>query len=865
MTPMMQQYLSVKAQYPDTILFYRLGDFYEMFFEDAKLASKELELTLTGRDCGEAEKAPMCGVPFHAAENYIARLVAKGYKVAVCEQMEEPSQAKGTLKREVVRVLTAGTVIESNMLDSSKNNYLGAIYLDDQAAGLVFCDVSTGEIHVSFHHGVSLVEDIKNEVARFSPSELIVNYGVTAKTELMLALSGLDMPRPESIDEMLFDYEKACVLIQEQFASSIEELSLSEKPQTVKALGATLAYLKNMQKNDLQNISSIDISDEENTMQLDVTARRNLELTESIHRREGKGSLLWVLDQTETAMGKRLMRSYVENPLTNLNAIQLRLNCVGELFEQPELLESIRESLSDIHDFERILTRIVYGTANAREIRALGNDLEKLPHVKSNLKTAKGRLMCEINEQMETLEDVLDLIDRAILEEPANSVREGGMIKTTYNEELKELTEIVNGGKEFLTKIEEEEKQKTNIKKLKIGYNRVFGYYIEVPNSYKSMVPESYIRKQTLANGERYITGELKELETKMLGAQERIYRLEYELFTEVREKIASQQERIKKTAESIAKLDVFSSLAYVALQNGYARPIVNETDRICIKDGRHPVVEKFLKESPFVPNDTLLDCGENRTVIITGPNMAGKSTYMRQVALITIMAQIGSFVPAKSAELGIVDRIFTRIGAADDLSMGQSTFMTEMNEVSYILKNATSASLIILDEIGRGTSTYDGMSIARAVLEYITNKKKIGAKTLFATHYHELTELENSLDGVKNFNIAVKKRGDSVVFLRKIVKGGADRSYGIDVAGLAGLPAKVIERARQILKELESNEEKPTIVRAASEISSEPQQMSMSAGAESIAAERLRNAALDTLTPLEALNLLYELKALLQ
>ncbi len=860
MTPMMQQYLAVKEQYPGTLLFYRLGDFYEMFFDDAKIASKELELTLTGRDCGEAERAPMCGVPYHAADSYIAKLVAKGYKVAVCEQMEDPALAKGIVKRDVIRVMTPGTVIESSMLDEAKNNYLAAIALFDSACGLTFADISTGEVHVTLLTGNLLTEKVENEIARFSPSELLLNNKALANASLRSFFQSRQIAIPEKTDESLFDYEAAVSILSHRFQKSLEELNLSDKKEAVCALGAALMYLQQGQQADLLNLREIDVYDDAKYMGLDAVARRNLELTESIQRREVRGSLLWTLDHTKTAMGKRLMRSYVENPLVDVNAINNRLYCVKELISNPALLDAIRDALSSVNDFERILTRIVYGTANARELRSLANAVSVIPVLKEKLRGAKTRLLRRIDEDLDPLQDVREWIDRAILDDPAFSVREGNMIRRGYHEELDSLFEIVNGGKEFLSKIEAKEQEKTGIKKLKIGYNRVFGYYIEVTNAYKDQVPDTYIRKQTLTNCERYITEELKALESKVLGAQERITKLEYELFTQLREQVANQQGRIKKTAAAVACLDVFASFAYVSMQNSYEMPIVNDKDQLIIKDGRHPVVEKFLRGAPFVPNDTLMDCQENRTAIITGPNMAGKSTYMRQIALIVIMAQMGCFVPAKSAQIGIVDKIFTRIGAADDLSMGQSTFMMEMNEVASILKNATRNSLIILDEIGRGTSTYDGMSIARAVLEYVTDKKKIGAKTLFATHYHELTELENSMEGVKNYNIAVKKRGDDITFLRKIIRGGADGSYGIQVAKLAGVPAKVVNRAKEILSQLEEGAPAPVPV-AKSAMNTESSQISFASEVNDALVQKIKDTDLNTLTPLEALNLLYECK----
>ncbi|MBR1812039.1 MAG: DNA mismatch repair protein MutS [Clostridia bacterium] len=860
---MMQQYLKVKEQYPNTLLFYRLGDFYEMFFDDAKTASKELDLTLTGRDCGEAERAPMCGVPFHAADTYIARLVAKGYKVAVCEQMEDPATAKGIVKRDVIRVMTPGTVIESSMLDESRNNYLAAVFLKEERAGLAFADISTGAVHVCARYGKNITEQVKNEIARFEPSEMILNTYAVADQRLREFLAARDILTPDKADDSLFDYEAGKLLVTRHFKKSEDELSLGGIPEAVMALGAALSYLKTSQKSDLENITELQVYDNDKYMGLDVTARRNLELTESAQRREKRGSLLWVVDKTKTSMGKRLIRSYVENPLVDVVRINERLNCVKELYSSSELLTAVRDALAGINDFERILTRIVYGTCNARELRALAAAAAAIPQVKALLSGARTKLLREIDNDLDELADIYALIDAAIADEPAFSVREGGMIQTGYNEELDSLREITTGGTKLLAELEAREKEQTGIKKLKVGYNKVFGYYIEVSNSFKELVPDHYIRKQTLVNGERFITEELKTFEAKVLGAQERINKLEYELFREVTAAVAKEQGRIKRTASALARLDTFASFAYVSLQYGYEMPTVNDSDKIIIKNGRHPVVEKFLGGEPFVHNDTAMDCGENRTQIITGPNMAGKSTYMRQIALIVIMAQMGCFVPAYAAEIGIVDKIFTRIGASDDLSMGQSTFMMEMSEVSAILKNATKQSLIILDEIGRGTSTYDGMSIARAVLEYVTDKKKLGAKTLFATHYHELTALENTMDGVKNYNIAVKKRGEDIIFLRKIVPGGADGSYGIEVAKLAGIPAKVVARARTVLAELEAGGGAPVVVRQARPAAADEMQISMTAGIGNEIMDELKRTDLNTLTPIEALTMLYRLKKL--
>ncbi len=859
-TPMMQQYFKIKENYQDAILFYRLGDFYEMFFDDAKTASRELELVLTGRDCGMPERAPMCGIPFHAADSYIAKLVSKGYKVAVCEQAEDPATAKGIVTREVIRVLTPGTVIESNMLDEGKNNYLGCLCAWDSGCGICFADVSTGEIHVTQFCGEGAEEKAVNEVARFMPTEIIYNTGISSMKYMENFLSHKSSAYCNLLNEEAFDEQECITAVEEHFGKSVSELELGDKPYAVRALGATLSYLKYVQKKSLVNMKELDVRNSEKYMRLDSVARTNLEICETQHRREKKGSLLWVLDKTKTPMGKRLIRSWVEQPLLGVSSIISRQNAVAELFDDTAVRDDVIESLKQVNDIERILTRVIYETANARELRALSQTLSNIPHIKTLISSCKSKMLQEIHKDLDPLEDICQLINDAICEDPPISVREGNMINHGYNAELDSLHDIVAGGKGFLSEIEQREQEKTGIKKLKIGYNRVFGYYIEVLKTYQALIPETYIRKQTLSNCERYITPELKELESKVLGAQERIVSLEYEIFLRIRGKVSDAQFRLKKTAEALARLDALCSLARVAVENGYVCPEVDNSDVVDIKDGRHPVVEKFLDGAPFVPNDTVLDCADNRTAIITGPNMAGKSTYMRQVALIVLMAQIGSFVPARSARIGIVDAIFTRVGAADDLSAGQSTFMLEMSEVASIIRNATSKSLIILDEIGRGTSTYDGMSIARAVLEYVADRKKLGAKALFATHYHELTELEEKLDGVKNYNTAVKKRGDDITFLRRIVRGGADGSYGIEVAALAGIPHSVVVRARAILKELESDMPERRTVTVAYE---EPQdeQISFTGGISEQIIEEIRNIDINTLTPIEAMTVLYEIK----
>ncbi len=861
-TPMMQQYFKIKEKHQDAILFYRLGDFYEMFFEDAKIASRELELVLTGRDCGQEERAPMCGVPFHAAETYIARLVAKGYKVAVCEQTEDPAAAKGIVTRDVIRIVTPGTVTESIMLDEAKNNYLACVYMDKTGAGMCFCDVSTGELFVSEVSGDNFCEKVINTLARFAPCELITNEAVAENKLLRTYISRKTDILVSVKNDTAFELNKNTLITEKHFGRDISALSVDGMPLAVRSLGSVLTYLYDTQKNSLSNITEVKIYNDEKFLNLGAVTRRNLELTETERRREKRGSLLWVLDKTKTAPGKRMLRSWVEQPLINVSGIIYRQNAVEELFECIQMCTELQDAFAGINDLERITTRIVYGSANAKELRSLENTASRLPAVKELISSVSSKMLRDIYSQIDELEDIRTLIDSAIVDEPPFSVREGGMIKDGYHPELDELRAILNGGKDYLARIQQQEQEKTGIKKLKIGYNRVFGYYIEVLNSFKEYVPDYYIRKQTLTNCERYITPELKELESKVLGAQERITKLEYELFSQIRNTIAEAQFRLRDTAAALASLDALCSLAFVARNNGYVRPEVNLGDVIDIKDGRHPVVEKFLDDAPFVPNDTLLDSSDNVAAIITGPNMAGKSTYMRQTAIIVLMAQMGSFVPARSAVIGVVDSIFTRVGASDDLVGGQSTFMTEMSEVASILSCATNKSLVILDEIGRGTSTYDGMSIARAVLEYVTDKKKIGAKTLFATHYHELTELEGVLPGVKNYNTSVKKRGDDITFLRRIVRGEADGSYGIEVAKLSGVPQSVVSRAKVILKELESNTHTPSVkAPARSESKEDIMQMGMFSGANNDVIDEIKQLDVNTLTPIEALQLLYDIK----
>ena len=863
LTPMMKQYFEVKAQHPNCILFFRLGDFYEMFYDDAKTASQELELVLTGRDCGQEERAPMCGVPFHSCESYIARLVNKGYKVAICEQTEDPATAKGLVKRDVVRIITPGTVIENTMLDEGRNNYLCVIFLSDGAsdAGLCFADCSTGQIHLTRIFGEDVALRVTNELGRFAPREVRVNDTASENDIIQTFLTQRLGVTPDVAEGSSFDYKAAEQRILSHFhKDDLEEIGLRDQFSAVRALGCALDYLYATQMTGLERLNNLDVYSDVQFMKLDLTARRNLELLETMRNKEKRGSLLGVLDRTKTAMGKRLIRGWIEQPLINPAQIMKRQNAVDELLHDTVLRGDLIGLLSNIYDLERIMTRIVYGSANAKELKSLSQTIGRMAPIKDRLSDAKSGLLCQIREEIDPLEDVYSLIERAIVEDPPFSVREGGMIKAGYNPEIDELRFEMSDGKGIIARVEAEEKAKTGIKNLKVGYNRVFGYYIEISRSYTGEVPENYIRKQTLANAERYITQELKELEARVLGAQDRVVALEYQLFTEVRTTVAAQLHRIQATAQSIACLDVLCSFAEVAMRQNYTRPLIDMKGRIEIQNGRHPVVE-YIQNAPFVPNDTLLDNHENRVVILTGPNMAGKSTYMRQTALIVLMAQIGSFVPAQSATVGIVDSIFTRVGASDDLASGQSTFMVEMSEVASILKNATRDSLIIFDEIGRGTSTFDGMSIARAVLEYVASAKKLGAKTLFATHYHELTVIENEIDCIKNYSIAVKKRGDDITFLRRIIRGPADDSYGIEVAKLAGVPDTVVARAKEILGQIESGGmELPSPVHTEDRFESDDGQLSLMPAAGNELIERLKGLDANTLTPIEALQTLYEL-----
>ena len=801
LTPMMKQYMQTKEEYKDCILFYRLGDFYEMFFDDALTASKELEITLTGKNCGLEERAPMCGIPYHAVDSYLNRLVSKGYKVAICEQVEDPKTAKGIVKREVIRVVTPGTNLDTQGLDETKNNYIMCIVYMADRYGLSVADVTTGEYLVTELDSQTKLMD---ELYKFMPSEIVCNEA--------FYMSGLDLDDLKnrlhmaiySLEAWYFDDALCRETLQEHFkVASLEGIGLSDYECGMIASGALLKYLEETQKNSLSHMSRLTRYATGNYMVLDSATRRNLELVETLREKQKRGSLLWVLDKTKTAMGARTLRKYVEQPLIDKESIVKRLDAVAELKDNAICREEIREYLNPVYDLERLVGKITYQSANPRDLIAFQSSLSMLPSVKCILKDMESDLLKEIYEELDPLEELCDLVGRAIQEEPPLAMKEGGIIKDGYNEEVDRLRKAKSEGKNWLADLETKEREKTGIKNLRIRYNKVFGYYLEVTNSFKDLVPDYYTRKQTLANAERYIIPELKELEDTILGAEDKLCALEYELYCEVRNTIAAELTRIQRTAKAVAKLDVIASLALVAERNNYVRPKINEKGVIDIRDGRHPVVEKMIPNDMFIANDTYLDDKKQRISIITGPNMAGKSTYMRQAALIVLMAQLGSFVPASSANIGLVDRIFTRVGASDDLASGQSTFMVEMSEVANILRNATSNSLLILDEIGRGTSTFDGLSIAWAVVEYISNSKLLGAKTLFATHYHELTELEGKISNVNNYCIAVKEKGDDIVFLRKIVKGGADKSYGIQVAKLAGVPDPVINRAKEIVEEL--------------------------------------------------------------
>ncbi len=858
MTPMMEQYFEVKNQYKDYLLFYRLGDFYEMFFDDAILASRELELTLTGRDCGEAERAPMCGVPFHSAEGYIGKLIEKGYKVAICEQTEDPALAKGLVKREVVRVITPGTLIETDLLSENKNNYLCSIYFSEYECGLSFADISTAQIYATSFYGDSVISHLCNELGTYQPREVITNVSLSKLGEAEIILRDRLSAMVGEKQSAKFEYEDAKINVALQFKDSIKEELLSNRA-LVCSLGALLSYITETQKNDISYIKELNIYNNGQYLEMDINTRRNLEICETMRSKEKKGSLLWVLDKTRTAAGARMLRKWIEHPLLSTSKIVARQDAVEEFASDYMLREDIGMLLDGVLDLERLLTKAVYGTANGKDLRAVASTISVLPELREKLSRCKSGELSSIYKNIDTLEDIHEKINAAICELPPFSIREGGIIADGYNKDVDELRAIMHDGKSLVEKIAEQEREKTGIKTLKIGYNKVFGYYIEVTKSFIAQVPDTYIRKQTLANCERYITQELKDMEAKILGAEDKLCSLEYEIFCNLRDFVSENNERIRKSAADMSKTDVYLSLANVAVRNKYVRPEVDEGEVISIKDGRHPVVEQFVKDTYFVPNDAELDTAHNRLMLITGPNMAGKSTYMRQVAIIVLLAQIGSFVPANEARVGVVDRLFTRVGASDDLASGQSTFMLEMNEVAYILRNATKRSLIIYDEVGRGTSTFDGMSIARAIVEY-TASRKIGAKTLFATHYHELTSLEGEIDGVVNYNIAAKKRGDNITFLRKIIRGSTDDSYGIEVAKLAGLPNEVIKRAKEVLASVEAT------ARAVSASNAEPKEVddtliSFDDCLETQVIDELKAVDINTLSPYEAMSFLFGLQ----
>ena len=872
LTPMMQQYMAIKEQYKDCILFYRLGDFYEMFYDDALTASRELEITLTGKNCGQEERAPMCGVPYHAVDVYLNKLVAKGYKVAICEQAEDPKQAKGIVKREVIRIVTPGTNLSQQALDEGRNNYLMCLVYDNNQFGLAITDISTGDFYTT---EVATLKELYDEIHRFSPSEIICNDSFYMSGASLDDFKDRLHVSVSTLDTWYMDEAVSVQKIKEHFkVASLDGLGLTDFPSGTLAVGALLLYLYETQKNTLDNLTKITPYRSGGYMIIDSATNRNLELIETLREKQKKGSLLWVLDKTKTAMGARLMRNWIEQPLIEKKKITARQDAVEELYNDMITREEIREYLNAVYDLERLVTRISYRTANPRDLIAFKTSLGMIPPVKQLLSQAKSAELKEIDERMDCLEDIYDLIEKSIQDEPPIMIREGGMIKEGYNEDVDKFRLSRTEGKTWLAELEAREKEKTGIKNLRVRYNKVFGYYLEVTNSYKELVPEDWTRKQTLANAERYITPELKELEDMILGAEDKLAALEYDLYCEVRDSIGEQVVRIQETAKAIAHLDVLASLACVAQSNDYVRPSINTKGVIDIQGGRHPVVEKMNNNQMFIDNDTYLDNKNHRISIITGPNMAGKSTYMRQSALIVLMAQIGSFVPAKSANIGIVDRIFTRVGASDDLASGQSTFMVEMTEVANILRNATSRSLLILDEIGRGTSTFDGLSIAWAVVEHISNPKLLGAKTLFATHYHELTELEGKLDSVNNYCIAVREQGDDIIFLRKIIRGGADKSYGIQVARLVGVPDSVIDRAKEISSWLEETDvtdkaknlqvrtsaKKKEVVREAV-----PAEKQMSLfdiyPADHPVLKELAGLDVSNMTPIQALNTLYELQ----
>lgn len=842
-SPMMRQYIEIKNTLKNHILFFRLGDFYEMFFDDAIIAAKELELTLTGRDCGLEERAPMCGVPFHACETYLKKLIDKGYSVAICEQTSDPAQSKGLVTRDVVRIVTPGTIIESNLLDEASNNYMCAIFYHQKEASICFADISTGEVHLFEYDSKDLQTRIIDELSRFSPVEILFNDEFLSLKECTAFIKDKLKATVQILDDTEFVIENKINIILKQFnVKALEELDLTTDSIGIKSVSALFSYISDTQKALIGRFSEIKIHKTETAMKLGFTARRNLELVETMRNKDRKGSLLWVLDQTKTSMGKRLLKTYIEQPLINPAKIMERLDAVKKLLSNPVELSELQDCLSGVYDLERLMTRVMFKTATPRDLKSLSATALKLPQIKEILSGFSSKLLTSLNNNIDTLEAISNLVENAIVDEPPVNVKDGGVIKDGFNEELDKLRSIISGGKGIIDEIEQRERETTGIKNLKIGYNRVFGYYIEVTKSYYDLIPDTYIRKQTLANCERFITEELKNAENTILGANDKVVSLENDIFVEVRDFIATQLKKVQETASAIAAVDVLASFAVTAMKNGYTKPEIAIDGVIDIKNGRHPVVELMQKDEMFVPNDAYLDLTDNRMMIITGPNMSGKSTFMRQVALITLMAQMGSFVPCDYAKISIVDQIFTRVGASDDLTAGQSTFMVEMSEVAEIVKNATKHSLVILDEVGRGTSTFDGISIAKAVSEHIATSKNLGCKTLFATHYHELIELENELPGVKNYSVAVSKRGEDIKFLRKIVRGGVDDSYGIEVAKLAGIPNKIITRARQLLSELEvDNERKTASFNALGQISFETI-------GENIITEKLRKTNIDEL-----------------
>ena len=847
LSPMMQQYIAVKKKYGNHIVFFRIGDFYEMFFDDAILVSKELELTLTGKDCGLNERAPMCGVPYHACDFYLKKLIDKGYMVAICEQVEDPSTAKGLVERKVIRVVTPGTLIESSLLDENSNNYICSFYVCESECALCFADISTGEVHLFSFRGKDISSSVINELSRFTPSEVLVNKNYDSMQEVDDFIKQRLHLKTTCLDDTWFSINDNSEAVLKQFnAESFEDLGLNINKSEDSCVCALFSYISDTQKALIGRFSEITRHNTEPIMTIGFTARRNLELTETLRNKEKKGSLLWVLDHTQTSMGKRMLKSYLEQPLANPIKIIERLDAVEQLALNPVALGELSSHLSGVYDLERLMTRVMYKSASPRDLKALSLTALKLPLIKDILGTFHSKLLNKLNDSISTLESISNLVENAVVDEPPVNLKDGGIIKDGFNEELDTLRSIISGGKGIVEDIEQREKDKTGIKNLKIGYNRVFGYYIEVTKSYYNLVPNEYIRKQTLANCERFITEELKNAENTILGASDKVINLESEIFTEVREYIATQLRSVQETAHAVATVDVLASLAQTAVKNNYSKPEISLDGIIDIRNGRHPVVELMQKDEMFVPNDAYLDLTDNRMSIITGPNMSGKSTYMRQVALITLMAQIGSFVPADYSKISVVDQIFTRVGASDDLTAGQSTFMVEMSEVADIVKHATKQSLVILDEVGRGTSTFDGISIARAVAEYISTSKSLGCKTLFATHYHELIALEQELSGVKNYSVAVKRRGDDIKFLRKIVRGGADESYGIEVAKLAGLPPKIISRAKELLSELEK---KTLTLTEQSSNKQQTDQISFEKIDHGILAEKLRKTNIDELS----------------